>query len=468
MITEIATADLCTIIVFLSIPLLFLALAYLLFLRSSVRSFLKQIEDALTVASLEKKQETIQPEKIQRQRGWKSPSSDKQRTRDPALRCGLGFLSRIDATQQRLNNLPSALQGLIEDIDSERMLAQSLLNSMSDGVLCMDEAGIIVFQNPALDPKILPKGARGKLHYQAIKNPELLEKSYECLRMAESGSQSKASELFSIQAGKRSYRVAYNKIASEEDSKNLHLFVFTDWSSEERLKREREELLQYASHELKTPVTSIYGYTCTLLEKSKNPAERNFLGIILRNTKRMQLLIEDMVRISSIESGAYPFDPQWLSVQDTIDSLKAVVMGDLSQKKQNLQFHIDGKESIFADPLLLEHLLVNLLTNASRYSPEATEISVSFQTDSNVCKISVLDEGIGIPAKYRKRIFRRFYRIDQARSRREGGTGLGLSIVRQIVRLHKGRIWVEDRPDGRPGSVFEVRLPLPKEASSIK
>jgi len=244
------------------------------------------------------------------------------------------------------------------------------------------------------------------------------------------------------------------------------LFIINDITEEYNTKRIREDFLQNASHELKTPITSIRGYTETILDKiqdayiKQNHLLIQFLEGILRNTERMERIINDMVLISSIESKSYPIHPTELQLTQFLEQLKPLVEGILKPKNLSLNIKILGNlPSIYADPLLLEHLFLNLISNAARYSKENKPIEIILEKiNGGKVSISVVDYGPGIPNEYKEKIFERFFRIDKDRSRKEGGTGLGLSIVRQIVRIHHGSVFVKDNPEG--GAIFVVHLPI--------
>ena len=183
--------------------------------------------------------------------------------------------------------------------------------------------------------------------------------------------------------------------------------------------------------------------------------------MVRRNVERMEAMIEDMVTISSLESRSFPFKPRLVELERYMQGIETLVEGTLKQKNQKLTIALASPDlAIDADPLLLEHLLLNLITNASRYSPADSEIIVRIkQENQHKMSFAVEDSGPGIPVDLREKVFERFFRVDMNRSREQGGTGLGLSIVRQITRLHGGSVGIESGPGNR-GSIFKVLLPL--------
>ncbi|MBM4122955.1 MAG: HAMP domain-containing protein, partial [Nitrospira sp.] len=239
-----------------------------------------------------------------------------------------------------------------------------------------------------------------------------------------------------------------------------------DFNARRRLEKVRKDFVANVSHELRTPLTSIKGYVEALLDGAKdNPAEaEQFLRIILKQSDRLNLILEDLLQLSQIESGQVQFrqEPVLLSTiaERTLASLKP-----LAEKKGHaVTVAIPaGLPLVTGDEERLVQVLTNLLDNAVKYTPERGTIQIAARAvDEAWLELSVTDTGIGIPNADRPRVFERFYRVDKARSRELGGTGLGLAIVKHIVERHGGQVWVEGNTP--VGSRFVVRLPT---ASSI-
>lgn len=234
-----------------------------------------------------------------------------------------------------------------------------------------------------------------------------------------------------------------------------------------RLEQVRKDFVANVSHELRTPLTSIKGYVEALLDGAKdNPEEAvRFLQIILKQSDRLNLILDDLLQLSQIESGLVRFrrDPVQLSalVERTLPLIKPLA----DKKRQTLTTAVPpGLPPVSGDEDRLVQVLTNLLDNAVKYTPEGGVISVTGQLAPRAAEepaqveLAVADTGIGIPEGDRPRVFERFYRVDKARSRELGGTGLGLSIVKHIVEGHGGRVWVEANQPA--GSRFVLRLPV--------
>jgi signal transduction histidine kinase len=234
-----------------------------------------------------------------------------------------------------------------------------------------------------------------------------------------------------------------------------------------RLEQVRKDFVANVSHELRTPLTSIKGYVEALLDGARdNPDEAvRFLQIILRQSDRLNLILEDLLQLSQIESGMVRFRREPVHLGSLIERTLPLIKPLADKKRQSLTVAVPPDlPPVAGDEDRLVQVLTNLLDNAIKYTPEGGAISITggiaaLPADSPAqAELSIADTGIGIPEADRPRVFERFYRVDKARSREMGGTGLGLSIVKHIVEGHAGRIWVEGvQPTG---SRFIVRLPI--------
>lgn len=387
-------------------------------------------------------------------------------------------IPELDRLSDGLDTLMSKMQRDLSGLELEKELLASLLGALREGVLCVNKSGVIVYQNPALHPELVTPLSTGRLYFKAVLDSGLLEFIHNRLQGPAAGNRPMKS-VFELQHGPYFFRVQEYPVRND-DEVELHLILIQDRTQENTTRRMREDFLQNASHELKTPITSIRGYAETLMSRMEREAQkkgagaestgttanssrdpgRSFLKGMLRNVERMEAMIEDMVRISTLESRSFPFKPRRIELERYMQGIGTLVEGTLKQKEQRLIIKLTPPDlSMEADPLLLEHLLLNLITNASRYSPPESEVIVRIrQENAQNMAVLVEDQGPGIPMDLREKVFERFFRVDMNRSREQGGTGLGLSIVRQIARLHGGVVGVEAAPRG--GSIFKVLLPL--------
>jgi len=241
------------------------------------------------------------------------------------------------------------------------------------------------------------------------------------------------------------------------------------------MERVRKDFVANVSHELKTPVTSIKGFTETLLDDTDiDPATtRHFLGIIDTQCARLMNIIEDLLTLSRLESeGAVP-DTTSADLVQIVNASCSSFEKVAEEKQIQLVYHPSEKEiPVQVNAGLIEQAVSNLIDNAIKYCPPQSTVLCTVETEPapagtyqpggplKSARIIVEDDGAGIPDELSERIFERFYRVDKGRSRDAGGTGLGLSIVRHIITLHKGTVIEKKRPDGKSGARFEITLPL--------
>ncbi|HEX9155989.1 MAG TPA: ATP-binding protein, partial [Nitrospira sp.] len=232
----------------------------------------------------------------------------------------------------------------------------------------------------------------------------------------------------------------------------------------------RKDFVANVSHELRTPLTSIKGYVEALLDGGKDDPDTSvrFLDIILKQSDRLNLILEDLLQLSKIESGQVQFKREPLHIGTVVERTIAMIKPLADKKQHQLIAQISSDlPLVTGDQERLVQVLANLVDNAIKYTPEGGQITVAAHripvaksgtgAQQDGIELSVADTGIGIPEQDRPRVFERFYRVDKARSRELGGTGLGLAIVKHIVEGHGGQVWVERNLP--TGSRFVVRLP---------
>jgi two-component system phosphate regulon sensor histidine kinase PhoR len=233
--------------------------------------------------------------------------------------------------------------------------------------------------------------------------------------------------------------------------------ILVDLSEPRRLERLRRDFVANASHELRTPVAAILGAAETLtLGASEEPeARKSFIDIMLRHAQRLKRLTADLLDIARLEAGYRPH-VEALALSTVAQQVVASLGERAQARKITLRAEL-GDERATAERAAVEQILTNLIENAIKYTPEGGRVDVSSAARGDTVELIIADTGPGIPAEHIPRLFERFYRVDDARSRELGGTGLGLSIVKHLVLAHGGDIRVESEV-GR-GSRFIVSLP---------
>jgi len=237
------------------------------------------------------------------------------------------------------------------------------------------------------------------------------------------------------------------------------LMVVHDITEVRRLEAKRRDFVANVSHELKTPLTAISGYVETLMEGAIDDRKHamEFLGVIHAQSRRLDNIVSDLLKLSSLESYAVEVKKEEVGLKALADSLISGLAAVFNSKKAAVSNEIPAGLVVGADPEKLGQVFINLLDNAVKFSVENARVELSAVELPGSVKVMVKDNGIGIPQEHLSRVFERFYRADKARSREMGGTGLGLSIVKHVIDLHGGSVGVESA-EGR-GSTFWFTIP---------
>ncbi len=241
---------------------------------------------------------------------------------------------------------------------------------------------------------------------------------------------------------------------------NSSEIILTDITRTEHNKAMRQQMTSNIAHELKTPIASIKGYLETLIVNSGLDEEKKqyFLEKALAQSNRVTDLINDIVTLNKLDEAGSSFAFEEVDVASVVNEVRDNLLTAINRKKIKVENEIEHGTSINANRSLIVSVFQNLMENAITYAGENITITVkSLPAEPGYCSFSFADNGIGIPEEHQPRIFERFYRIDDGRSRKSGGTGLGLAIVKNAVLLHKGEISVRTRPGG--GTEFIITLP---------
>ena len=337
---------------------------------------------------------------------------------------------------------------------NQRLL--TVLESMSEGVVAVDQRQRILFLNDAARQllRISAQEVEGRSLLEVVRHHVLHQIVENVLNKAEPC----RAELDT--AGPDRRHLAVQATAFPGMPPPGAVLVLHDITELRRLENMRQEFFANVSHELKTPLSSIKAYAETLLTTSVDEDNRRrFVVRIQEQAERLHQLILDMLSLSRLESGHQALEIGRVPLRQTVEAV--VSQYQPAAEAKQIELKIDTASSdldVRADAEGLHHILGNLIDNAIKYTPESGCVTVGWKAEDDHALIEVCDTGIGIPAESQLRIFERFYRVDKARFRVLGGTGLGLSIVKHLVQSFGGSVDVESRPG--EGSTFIVRLPL--------
>ena len=366
----------------------------------------------------------------------------------------LGQLSR------NFNLMTDRVQTQIDRISLENQRLETILNSMSEGVLLVNGPSEITYANPAAIAMLnLPENYVGRALIEINRIPQLQA----LVRNAEKTQELAFSEIRLANLNESEAEVTVVPVASQSE----YVIVIHDVSKLRRLERIRADFVANVSHELRTPLTTIHGYAETLLTNgnTKTKKRKEFLVKILKHSERLSRLVSDLLELARLETGDVELKRTQCHLKEFHEQVLDVFEPVLEESGVTLAWEIpEDLPQISVDSQLFMQVFVNLIDNAIKYTPDGGVITVSAEpsrTNSdavNEVVVHIQDTGIGIPSESQPRVFERFYRVDKGRERKMGGTGLGLAIAKHILLCHNGRIWLESELG--QGTVFHFALPI--------
>jgi two-component system phosphate regulon sensor histidine kinase PhoR len=361
----------------------------------------------------------------------------------------------LAALARALNSLGREMQASVAALEAERDKLKGILEGMGEGVVATDRDERIVHLNPKA-AKLL--GTSGQVESHPIWEATRLREVSEALSRAMASGERVSASIVQPGAPDRTLDLRASPLFADGETVGAVL-VIDDVTQLRRLETMRRDFVANVSHELKTPITAIRGMVETLLDDPQaSPAlHRRFLEKVLRQAARMGSLVADLLSLARLESGreleAEPIDLR-LPIQASARALQPA----LEARQVELELELPEQPVLtFGEDEALRQAVSNLLDNAIKYSPPGKKVRVGLRFVPGQVQIEVADQGIGIEAHHRERIFERFYRVDKARSRELGGTGLGLAIVKHVAHALGGEVSVDSVPGS--GSTFRIHLP---------
>jgi two-component system phosphate regulon sensor histidine kinase PhoR len=372
-----------------------------------------------------------------------------------AARIPVRRADEVGELAQILNHTADRLEERLAEGARDRARTEAILTAMEDGLLAVDHRGHVLIANEALRQHLGLENPVGRHYLEAIRQREVGEALAQVLATGR-----RAELEVELHHLRRAFALTGVPFPAFEGAPHGAVLTFHDVTERRRLERVRRDFVANASHELRTPLTSIRGFVEALEDGAvqEPPTAERFLGKIRTHADRMAALVEDLLELSRLESGERA--PQWEQVapaevaQDVVASLSGLA----ERKGMQLELHDRGAPAVTTDGERLHRILVNLVDNALKYTPDGGRVEVVVAPGpQGGALVEVRDNGPGIPSEHLPRIFERFYRVDKARSRELGGTGLGLAIVRHLAEGMRASVSVTSSLG--EGSCFSVTLP---------
>lgn len=361
-----------------------------------------------------------------------------------------------DELTESFNEIVDELKQNLKDVNSEKKQKETILKHMTDGVITFNMDGKVTYINPAAKRLL------------GLKNNENSFKSifgkFEDINME---------KIIYLD----SWTSSEKKIENEQGTMSLFfipyrddldmpagvMVVIQDITEHVKLDNMRKEFVADVSHELKTPITSIKGYSETLLDGDcDKETEKHFLHVIDDNADRMEKLVQDLLTLSKYDNNRVTSKPTEFDLGELAKSCKEKFDIEIKKKNQEVNCFVTADvPSVYADRDGIERVILNILSNSIKYTPDGGKIDIYVGYVHNDAYVKIKDTGIGIPKNDLERIYERFYRVDKARSRQLGGTGLGLSIAKEIIEKNYGSINIKSKVN--EGTEVVIQIPVKKK-----
>jgi signal transduction histidine kinase/GAF domain-containing protein len=375
-----------------------------------------------------------------------------------------------ERVRERTEELAAALRH--QEIEADKTGA--IVEGIADGVMVFDANHKVIMVNPSADrilnlpvPIVLGQDMRNLIKEadEAFDREAALTVLTVLSALLSSRERLEAGEPLTqtrFEIGERTITASFTPVALTDEGPFNVVAVFRDITKEAEIDRMKSEFLSMAAHELRTPMTSIKGYSDMLLmglAGECDERQKQFLDTIKANVDRVLEMVREFSEISRLETGALKLDAKPLHLDDLVSEVIVSLRPQIEAKEINLSVEVppDSPE-VWGDRTRIIQILANLVTNAYKYTPDGGRIAITAQWFDDSMQVDIADTGIGIAPQDQEKLFTRFFRADHPGVRRVVGTGLGLSITKSIVEMHGGHIWVESQLG--EGSTFSFTLPL--------
>ena len=364
--------------------------------------------------------------------------------------------SEVSDIESAFSIVTNELNQKLNEVNRQKKQIETILLHMTDGIIAFDTQGNIIHINPA-----------GKSLLILNENDDTFEKIFKKLDIdiniekviyLENWTSSEQRK----NVGNKYVNILFAPFQDENDRPAGVITVIQDITEHVKLDNMRKEFVADVSHELKTPITSIMGYSDTLLEcEYDEETRKKFLTVISSEARRMAKLVTDLLTLSRYDNKKVTQEVTSFDLGELVKKCQEKLRFQIEEKEHNVECFVTASvPPVVADKYGIERVVLNILSNAIKYTPDKGTIKVYVGFVYNDAYIKIIDNGIGIPKEDLSRIFERFYRVDKARSRELGGTGLGLSIAKEILNKNKGSIDIKSEVG--KGTEVVIRIPTKK------
>ena len=363
----------------------------------------------------------------------------------------------IDSLTNVIEIMTGELKQNLTEVNRQKREIETILLHMNDGIIAFNVNGEVTHINPAAQNLLEIKDDANT--FEKIFNQFNLDINMEKIMYL--GNWTASEQRISI--GEKTVNIFFAPFKDENNCSSGIIAVIQDISEHVRLDNMRKEFVANVSHELKTPITSIIGYSDTLLDgEYDKETQDKFLKVISSEGRRMADLVSDLLTLSRYDTNKVTREITEFDLGELAKKCQEKLALQAQEKEQNVECYVTADVPLIkADKSGIERVILNVLSNAIKYTKEKGDIKIYVGFVYNDAYIKVIDNGIGIPEEDLGRVFERFYRVDKARSREMGGTGLGLPIAKEIIEQNKGNIDIKSI-FGK-GTEVVIRIPVEKK-----
>ena len=368
----------------------------------------------------------------------------------------LGNAGDVGDLENAFSIVTNELNQKLSEVNRQKRQIETILLHMTDGIIAFDMQGSIIHINPAA--KTLLELRDKDNTFEKIFKKLDIDINIEKIIYLENWTSSEQRK----NVGNKYVNILFAPFQDENDRPAGVIALIQDITEHVKLDNMRKEFVADVSHELKTPITSIMGYSDTLLEGDYDEDTRKkFLNVISSEARRMARLVTDLLTLSRYDNKKITQESTSFDLGELVKKCQEKLRFEIEKKGHNVECFVTASvPPVIADKDGIERVVLNILSNAIKYTPDNGIIKVYVGFVYNDAYIKIIDNGIGIPEEDIERIFERFYRVDKARSRELGGTGLGLSIAKEILDKNKGSIDIKSKVG--KGTEVVIRIPTKK------